>query len=114
MSYDVEYKQGDVDTAGFVLSDDDGAIDLTDKTVTYVMKNLQTGEIRYEISCTPGGTVNGIYYSAAHGGGTVPFSGTETSTSGQYKSEFVVTGTNFVRHVPSGNNYKSVMIWEKV
>ncbi|MFA6768940.1 MAG: hypothetical protein WCR86_11045 [Parabacteroides sp.] len=114
MSYDVEYKQGDVDTVGFVLSDDDGAIDLTDKTVTYVMKDLQTGDVRYEISCTLGGTVNGIYYSAAQGGGTVPFSGTETTTSGQFKSEFVVTGTNFVRHIPSGNNYKSIMIWEKV
>lgn len=112
-TYDIEYKQSDVDTSGAVLSDDDGVLDLTGKTVTYMMKDLNTGEVRHEISCTLGGTVNGIYHTAAHGGVTVPFTGTETSTSGQYKSEFVVTGTNFVRHVPSGNNYKSVMIWEK-
>lgn len=114
MSYDVEYKQGDVDTAGAVLSDDDGVIDLTGKTATYVMKDLETGEIRHEISCTPGGWVNGLYHSAAHGGVTVLYSGTETATGGQFKSEFVVTGSNFVRHIPSGNNYISVMIWEKV
>jgi len=114
MSYDVEYKQGDVDTAGAVLSDDNGVLDLTDTTVTYVMKDLETEVIRYEISCTLGGTVNGIYHSAAHGGCTVPFSSTETTAKGQFKSEFVVTGSNFVRHIPSGNNYKSVMIWEKV
>lgn len=114
MTYDIEYKQGDIDSVGAVLSDDNGVIDLTDTTVIYVMKDLETGETRYEISCTLGGTVNGIYHSAAHGGVTVPFTGTETSASGQFKSEFVVTGTNFVRHIPSGNNYKSVMIWEKV
>ncbi|MEN6293609.1 MAG: hypothetical protein ABFD07_16540 [Methanobacterium sp.] len=114
MTYDFEYKQGDVDTAGAVLSDDDGALDLTDKTVTYIMKDLQTGLTKYEISCTLGGTVDGVYHSAAHGGVTVPFTATETAKSGQFKSEYVITGTNFVKHVPSGNNYKSVMIWEKV
>ena len=114
MTYDIEYKQDDVDTVGAVLSDHDGVLDLTDKTVNYVMKDLQTGEVRHEISCTLGGTVNGIYHSAAHGGVTIPFTATETPTPGQFKSEFVVTGTNFVRHIPSGNNYKSVMIWEKV
>jgi hypothetical protein len=114
MTYDVEYKQEDIDTSGVVLSDSNGVLDLTDKTVTFVMKDLNTGEIRHEISCTLGGWVNGIYHSAAHGGATVSFTGTETSSSGQYKSEFVVTGTNFKRHIPSGNNYKSVMIWEKV
>jgi len=114
MTYDIEYKQGDVDTSGAVLSDDDGVLDLTDKTVTYVMKDLDTGATRHEISCTLGGRVNGVYHSAAHGGVTVPFTGTETATLGQYKSEFVVTGANFERRVPSGDNYKSVMIWEKV
>ena len=114
MTYDLEYKQGDVDTVGVVLSDNDGVLDLTSKTVTYVMKDLNTGEIRHEITCTLGGTVNGIYHSAAHGGATVTFTETETAAHGQYKSEFVVTGPNFKRHIPSGNNYKSVMIWEKV
>lgn len=114
MTYDIEYKQGDVDTSGAVLSDEDGVLDLTGKTVTYVMKDLQTGLTRHEISCTLGGTVGGVYHSAAHGGVTIPFTATETTAYGQYKSEFVLTGTNFVRHVPSGNNYKSVMIWEKV
>lgn len=114
MSYDVEYKQEDVDTAGAVLSDSNGVLDLTGKTVTYVMKDLGTGTTRYEISCTLGGTVNGIYHDAAHGGVTVAFTETETATLGQYKSEFVVVGTNFKRHIPSGNSYKSVMIWEKV
>ena len=114
MTYDIEYKQGDVDTVGVVLSDNDGVIDLTGKTVTYVMKDLQTGEVRHEISCTLGGTVNGVYHSAAHGGVTITFTATETHTPGQFKSEFVITGTNFVRHIPSGNNYTSVMIWDKV
>lgn len=114
MTYDIEYKQGDVDTAGAVLSDDDGVLDLTGKTVIYVMNDLQTETDRHEISCTLGGTVNGVYHSAAHGGVTIPFTGTETATYGQYKSEFVVTGANFERRIPSGDNYKSVMIWEKV
>lgn len=114
MTYDVEYKQEDVDTSGAVLSDSNGVLDLTGKTVTYVMKDLSTGVIRHEISCTLGGTVNGIYHDAAHGGVTVSFTETETTTSGQYKGEFVVVGTDIKRRVPSGNNYKSVMIWEKV
>jgi hypothetical protein len=114
MSYDIEYKQGDVDAVGAVLSDDSGVLDLTDKTITFVMADLQSGVAKYEISCTLGGTVNGVYHPAAHGGVTIPFTATETAAFGQYKSEFVVTGTNYVRHIPSGNKYKSVMIWEKV
>lgn len=114
MTYDIQYKQGDVDTVGNILSDDDGVLDLTGKTVTLVMVDIATELILYPITCSLGGTVNGVYYSAARGGVTVPFSTVETLTSGEFKGEFVVVGSTSTVHIPSGNNYLSIMIWEKV
>ena len=118
MTYNIQYKQGDVDTVGNVLSDDDGVIDLSGKTVTLAMVDVATESIFYEIDCILGGWVktNGIltYYSAARGGVTAQFSAVETLTSGEFKGEFVVVGSTSTVHIPSGNNYLSIMIWEKV
>lgn len=119
MSYDIEYKQGDSDTAGARLYDDNGLLDLTDKTVTFVMKDLSEGTNRFEIPCTLGGSYQNIYYSPARGGVTIPFSSIETAVNEQFKGEFVISWTDtngftYTRHCPSGNNYHSIMIWEKV
>ncbi|MDD4521714.1 MAG: hypothetical protein PHW84_02015 [Methanosarcina sp.] len=112
--YDIEYKQDDVDTAGTTLQDDDGLLDLTGKTVTLIMKKVDADTPRYEIPCTPGGTVNGVYYSAARGGVTTSFSKVQTAVPDEYEGEFVVVGENFERRIPSGNNHKKIMIWEKL
>jgi len=118
MTYDIQYKQGDVDTVGNIISDDDGVMDLTGKTITLAMVDVATESIFYEIDCILGGWVktNGVwvYYSAARGGVTAQFSTVETLTSGEFKGEFVVTGAASTVHIPSGNNYLSIMIWEKV
>ncbi len=114
ITYDIEWKQGDVDEAGAVVSDANGLVDLTDKTVVLSMKDVETGLIPYKINCLLSGSYNGMYYSAARGGVTIPFSKIETLVSGLFKGEFIVTGPNKTVHVPSGNNYLSIMIWEEV
>lgn len=114
MGYDIEYKQGDIDTAGAVISDDEGVIDLTEKTVNFVMKDIETETHRYEISCTLGGKVNGIYYSPARGGVTIPFTEIETAETGLFNGEFVIIGSSSTIRVPSGNKYLSIMIWDKI
>lgn len=118
MNYDLEYKQGDSDTAGSVLTDANGVIDLTDKTVIFVMKELD-GAQTYEIPCSLGGTYQGVYYSAARGGVTTLFSQVETLNEKEYEGEFIVSGTDssgnvWVRHIPSGDHFKSVMIWRSL
>lgn len=114
MTYDIEWKQGDVDSAGAIILDVNGLVDLTNKTVKLVMKDVDTEIVKYEINCTLSGIYNGVYYSAARGGVSVPFSELETLVSGLFKGEFVVTGSISTVHMPSGNNYLSIMIWEKV
>jgi hypothetical protein len=118
VSYDLEYKQGDSDTAGSVLSDANGVLDLTNKTVIFVMKQID-GSRQYEINCSLGGIYQGAYYSAARGGVTTLFSRVETLTAGEYEGEFIVSGTDasgnsWVRHIPSGDRFKSVMIWRSL
>lgn len=128
--YNIEYKQGDSDKAGTVLSDNDGVLDLTAKTVAFVMKRYDTDTPKYRIPCSLGGTYQGVYYSPARGGVTTLFSkanavieeGTstlDTLEAAEYIGEFVVSGTDengdpFEKHIPSGNNYYHVMIWEKI
>jgi hypothetical protein len=114
MTYDIQYKEGDIDTVGALLSDNTGLLDLTGKTITFVMKDVDTKLIKYTITCTPGGTINNIYYSGAHGGVTIPFSATETLAGGLFDGEFVVTGSLSTIHIPSGDNYISIMIWDQV
>lgn len=118
MSYDIEYKQGDSDTAGFSLTDDDGVIDLTGKTVIFVMQEID-GDEYYEISCSLGGMYRGAYYSAARGGVTTLFSTVQTLKIGDFEGEFVVYGLDsngdpWTRHIPSGDNFLSVRIWRSL
>ncbi len=118
MTYDLEYKQGDIDTTGSVLSDANGVIDLTDKTVIFVMKEVG-GTLSYTITCSLGCTYQGVYYSAARGGVTTLFSQVETLVEGEYEGEFIVSGTDalgrpWVRHIPSGDRFNSVMIWRSL
>lgn len=103
-----------MDKAHAVLSDNNGLIDLTGKKITFVMKDLFSGENRFEIICIPSCIYNGKYYSAARGGVTIPFSAIETTLSGVFKGEFVVTSNDATVHIPSGNLYISIMVWESV
>ncbi len=122
MSFDIEYKQDDSDKAGAILSDVNGLMDLTGKTVSFVIKDTGYGSTRYEIPCTLGGYYNNLYYTAARGGVTIPFipdgALKPTSVPGLFKGEFVISwvynGVTYSRRCPSGQNTHSVMIWEKL
>lgn len=126
MSFDIEYKQDDADTAGAILSDNNGPLDLTGKTVTFVIKDtdvyVDQEAARYEIPCILGGYYQNSYYSAARGGVTIPFIPTEvskpTQQAGIFKGEFVITWAQnnftYTRRCPSGNNTHTIMIWEKL
>lgn len=119
-TYDIEYKQGDVDSVGAVLSQYDPLVqsnvvrDLTGCTVTLVMKDIETETHRFVINCTLGGTYQGVYYSAARGGITIPFADTNTAVAGLFYGEFIVVGNGSTAHIPSGNKYLQIMIWDAI
>ena len=110
MSYDIEYKAGDVDEIGAILSENGTPVNLTGLGVSFVMKN-ESG--RVVVPCTLGGTVNNAVVPATGGGVTMHFSEASTATAGLYNGEFVVSwnATESIRF-PSGNVHMTVMIWE--
>lgn len=112
--YDIQYKQGEKDTANAVLSQNGNLIDLTPYTVTFVMINTQTNVVKGPITCTLGCTYKGEYYSGARGGVQIPFSDVDTADSGLFHGEWVLTSSNSISRVPSGENYVQIKIWEKV
>jgi len=104
------YKTGDTDDRGAVLLHNGVGIDLTGYTVVFVLSDGH--DIRFEVPCTLGGTVNGVDALAANGGITINFSTDYTGTAGTYYGEFVATiGTNVI-HIPPDNNYTIVTIME--
>lgn len=109
---DIEYKTGDADSVGAILTQNGTAINLTGWTVNFSMKPT-TGE-KITIPCTLGGTVSGTYVPATSGGVTIPFSASNTATAGQYRGEFEITNSGTVAHIPSGNNYYTITIWESL
>lgn len=114
MSYDIEYKVGDTDTVGARLMHNGSPVNLTGFTVEFVMKN--DAGTRVTVPCSLGGTVDGVLIPASGGGITMHFSPTNgTATASLYTGEYVVSHseTESVRF-PSGNNYKTVKIWEAV
>lgn len=106
----IEYKTGDVDDIGAILSENGTGIDLEGYTVEFVMKH--TSGNRVIVPCSLGSTVNGTDILSSAGGVTINFSAESTSVSGVYNAEFVATIGENVIHIPSGSNYISVTIWD--
>lgn len=112
MTYDIEYKTGDTDDVGAVLSMDGEAIDLTGMTVSFVMKSA--AGTKETLACSLGGTVNNIYVPETAGGCTIHFDETATGTAGIYRGEFIVSLGDADVHIPSGNNFVNIVIWESL
>lgn len=108
---DIEYKTGDADLIGAVLRQNGVPINLTGCTVTFTIKSSD-GATRLSLPCTLGGTYNGTNVPASEGGVTIIFGTTATATAGQYRCEFVVTNSDNIAHIPSGNNFLTLTIWE--
>ena len=114
--YDITFKQGEKGVRNAVLIDTAGnLIDLTPYTVTFVMKNSQTNALKDPISCTLGCTYNGIVFSAARGGVTIPFDSTHTADAGLFEGEWILTSADAVYRVPDKDNgFVQIMIWENI
>jgi hypothetical protein len=112
MSFDIEYKKGDVDNVGAVLKENGVGVKLTGCTVVFVMKN--DSGIRYVIDCSEGGTVNGVFIPFSAGGVTAEFTAVSTSEVGIFSGEFVVSNAYGSIRFPSGNVYVTVKIWEAI
>jgi hypothetical protein len=110
---DIEYKTGDIDSVGVAVKQNGFGMDLTGYTVTCVLKNNATGA-KFILNCTPGARVNGTDVLVSQGGVTIPFSSTATADAGTLKAELVATKTGSTIHIPSGNNYMSVTIYESL
>ena len=106
----IEYKTGDVDDLGAKLEENGTGIDLDGFTVELILKD--TNDTRIVVSCTLGGTVSGVDVLSSEGGVTAHFTADSTATAGIYHAEFVATIGDNVIHIPSGNNYITVTIWE--
>ena len=107
---DIEFKVGDADKVGAILKMNGVGINLTGYSVSFVMKS-SAGE-RVIIPCTLNGTVNGVSVPATSGGVTIPFNETHTATAGNYRCEFLISDGDATAHIPSGNNYLAMTVWE--
>lgn len=109
---DLEYKVGDSDYVGAILTQNGSPINLTGYTASFIMK--ATSGTRITLACTLGAYVNGTNVAASEGGVTIVFGSTATATAGQYRGEFIITNGSSIAHIPSGNNYFSITIWESL
>lgn len=112
----IDYKRTDSDEVGTVLKQNGAAVNLTGYTVSFTMKSTDISTpTRYELMCTLGGTVDGKYVPASSGGLTIHFTATETVAVGEYLGEYVVSdGYGNSVSFPSGDNYISITIWERL
>ena len=107
---DIEFKVGDADKVGAILKENGVGINLTGYDISFIMKS-SSGE-RVTIPCTLNGVVNGVSVPATTGGVTIPFTTVHTATAGNYRCEFLISNGDTTAHIPSGNNYLSMTIWE--
>lgn len=113
VTYELELNEGDSCNVGMQLKQAGVAVDLTGSTsVTFSMKN-ETGT-EFNITCAQGGTVNGVSYTFAQGGITVPFTATHTANPGIFQGKITVLTVGAQKTFPSGNTYISVKIWEEI
>lgn len=108
MSNTIEYKAGDIDTIGAIIIEDGNPMDLSDATVSFIMKKDSQ---KITLVCDLGGFVNGIDVLAIDGGVTINVTSDATATPGQYQGEFLITKDGYIAHAPSGNNFITVTIW---
>ena len=107
---DIEFKVGDADIVGAQLKENGVGINLTGYTVSLIMKS-SAGD-RITIPCTLNAVVNGVSVPATSGGVTIPFTAVHTETAGNYRCEFLISDGDTTAHIPSGNNYLTMTIWE--
>jgi hypothetical protein len=112
MSYEIELNQGDTDSIGAVLKENNIEVDLTGSVVTFFMKN-ESG-VEHSIECLQGGIVAGVNYSFAQGGITIPFTTEHTQYADSFQGKLTAVKNSIQRTFPSSNIYISVKIWEAV
>lgn len=112
MNYEIELNQGDTDSIGAVLKENNETVDLTGSIVTFSMKN-ESG-VEHDIECTQGGTVAGVNYTFAEGGVTIPFTSSHTQYADVFQGKITVLKPSAQKTFPSGNTYISVKVWEGV
>lgn len=112
---DIEFKTGDADIVGAILKQNGVGINLTGYSVNFIMKNTMNSENeRVTIPCTLNSVVNGVSVPATSGGVSIPFTAIHTAAAGNYNGEFIITGDQTIAHIPSGNSYITITIWESL
>lgn len=109
---DFEYKEGVSDTVGVVLKQNGAAIDLTDYSIVFNIKD--NSNHRFSVPCSLGSTVNGVEYTAEHGGCTIEFAAEHLAIVGEFNGEFVGTLAGKEVIIPNGEEYLVVMIYEAI
>lgn len=112
VTYELELNEGDSNNVGMLLKAAGVGVDLTGSVVTFSMKNEAGTE--FNIACTQGGTVNGVSYTFAQGGITVPFSSTHTASAGVFQGKVTAVKESVQKTYPSSNTYITVKIWEEI
>lgn len=110
MTYFIECKQNNIITYPAILSNRNGPLDLTGKTVTLIIEN-SSKTIHHEIICTLGCTYGIETYTSEEGGITIPFTVTETSIAGPLNGEFVISNDTTTFRIPQSSDYLSIMIY---
>jgi hypothetical protein len=104
----LKYKRGVSDNAGVLIKENGTPKNLSGATVTFSMKKYGCEKIT--ISCVDGGTVNGVTYSKAQGGVTIPFNSTHLAAVGKYKGEFFILIDGVPSIAPSDDENNIVVI----
>jgi hypothetical protein len=112
MSFDIDLGQGDSDDVGVLLTENGIGSNLTGGTIKLSMKT-DTGT-KKEVTCLAGGIVNGVNYTLAQGGITIPFTPTETATPSVYRGKIIVSMLGSQATYPSGQESITVTVWEGI
>lgn len=112
VTYELELNQGDSNDVGMLLKENGVGVDLTGSAVTFSMKN-EAG-VEFNITCTQGGTVNGVAYAFAQGGITVPFTSLHTVEACVFQGKVTAVKSSVQKTFPSSNTYITVKIWEAI
>lgn len=110
--YELELNQGDSNDVGMLLKENGIGVSLTGSAVTFSMKN-EAG-VEFDIVCAQSSTFNGIVYTFAQGGITVPFTSVHTHDAGVFQGKVTAVKSSVQQTFPSGNTYITVKIWEAV
>lgn len=112
VTYDIELCQGDADSVAVLLKENGNPVNLTGSTLVFSMKS-ETGT-EYDIECSQGATINGVQYTFAQGGITIPFTSSHTLEAETFMGKIVATKQTVKTTFPSGSDYISVRVNEAV